>query len=280
VKYNARAKINLFLHVTGRRDDSYHLLESLVMFTKDIYDELSFNISKHHTTLAIEGPFSKLLNEDNNKNLIIKAIEKSNYKKGLNILLKKNIPLGAGIGGGSSDAAITIKALQELFNHSYDDLNQLLLSIGADVPVCCKQKASYFTGVGEIITTIHKVPQIYALLVNPGIHINTKEVFASRPNVFSPKISQKPIEFSSFSKLIEFLEPLKNDLESSTIKLVSQISTIINEIKVLPGCRIARMSGSGPTCFGLFETEKEVIEAQDILTSKHPYWWIQHSPLV
>jgi len=270
----AQAKINLYLHVTGKRADGYHLLDSLICFA-EFGDEISVSPADD-ITLEITGEFGDGLSSEDN--LIVKAANllknKYNIKQGANIKLEKNLPVGAGIGGGSADAAAAAKLLVELWDLSCinNELADLLLPLGADIPVCIHSKTSYVSGIGDIIEPLSGFPEIYMVLVNPLKHVSTPEIFQMGFDSYNEPVNHR--SFDNIDQLVEFLAECSNDLESNAVKLVPEISDIIDIIKRQEGCRLSRMSGSGATCFGIFDNKANAKKASNYIRDKHPNWWV------
>ncbi|HBM91202.1 MAG TPA: 4-(cytidine 5'-diphospho)-2-C-methyl-D-erythritol kinase, partial [Rhodospirillaceae bacterium] len=190
--------------------------------------------------------------------------------------LEKNLPLSAGLGGGSSDAAATLKALQILWKTEIDEerLFDFSLELGADVPACLVGEPSFVSGIGEHITPVNDFPDLYCVLANPKKPLSTPAVFkafaiAGRP--FTQPLALTPELNEGIWPL---LEGTRNDLEKPAIKLLPEIKDILDSIRKQDGCRIARMSGSGATCFGLFEDEGEAAVAAAKITHDNPAWWV------
>ncbi|CAI3922807.1 4-diphosphocytidyl-2C-methyl-D-erythritol kinase (IspE) (PDB:1OJ4) [Commensalibacter communis] len=279
----AYAKINLNLHVTGKREDGYHLLDSLVVFP-DVGDRVIVMPAKAGQTdlvnLQIVGPFSaSLQNEDLKSNLIVKAAYQlaALAKKELspvNLILEKNLPVASGIGGGSSDAAATLRVLINYWNIeiSSQELAQLALKLGADVPVCLTPVAQRMEGIGETLSLLPELPRFGMVLVNHGEAVSTAEIFRKRDAQFSKHL-ETINSVNNFELLIQELLKLTNDLQLPACALNSKITTVLQSIEQLPFCRLSRMSGSGATCFGLFETAQQANEAAILLAQQHS-WWI------
>jgi len=271
----ARAKINLFLHVGRRRADGYHELESLVAFT-DAGDVLTFAPAET-LSLAIDGQFaSSLQNEPDN--LVLKAARALAAHAGVEprakITLTKNLPIASGIGGGSADAAAALRGLCKLWNlsPSPDDLNEIALSLGSDVPVCLVSKSAWMTGRGEHIAPM-SLPRIPMVLVNPGVPVSTAEVFAnlhSRTGVGAPK----PDAIHSTDELIAYLKTTANDLEAPARAIAPVIEEALTAL-LNCGALLARMSGSGATCFGIFEDDAKAGAAANIIAKAHSGWWVK-----
>jgi 4-diphosphocytidyl-2-C-methyl-D-erythritol kinase len=271
----ANAKINLFLHLNGKLENGYHLLESLMVFAQDIYDEIEITPDKINHTSLKDGEFSQaLLNEPNN--LIDKALNLFSTSKQYHCQLTKNIPIGAGLGGGSADAAVVVKFL----NYSGDDLIEKLTSIGADLPVCYHLKPSFVSGLGEKIELVKNLPSAHLVLINPRKALLTKDVFTHNTKINTANIPLKPIDFcNDIDRMTEFLLPLQNNLTEAAIKLMPEIEDILNIISQEKGCLFSRMSGSGPTCFGFFVNKQEAIEAESNLAKLMPKYWIKYTAI-
>ncbi|MZR29193.1 4-(cytidine 5'-diphospho)-2-C-methyl-D-erythritol kinase [Sneathiella litorea] len=273
----ARAKINLFLHVTGKQPDGYHLLESLVVFP-DGGDEITVSKSKD-LSLEVIGPFSHAIGSTD-ENLILKAAQllksESGTDQGAHITLVKNLPVAAGIGGGSSDAAITLKTLNGLWGIDFSDdkLSQLGLTLGADVPACLYGKPAIMSGIGEQLAKIDHFPEFDILLVNSGLMVSTRDVF-SRLEISRQPSSDFCFEDMTRNELFSALATMRNDLEEPACQIAPVVKSTLSAIRGQKECRLARMSGSGATCFGLFETERAAQMAKNAIQSHHPDWWVQ-----
>jgi 4-diphosphocytidyl-2-C-methyl-D-erythritol kinase len=273
----AKAKINLFFHITDKRPDGYHVIESLIVFANDIYDTIEINQSNINSTSVIDGEFAHLLKDESN-NLIDKAIESFVEDKKYNCKLTKNIPIGAGLGGGSSDAAMVAKYItnKEMDN----EINYKLTKIGADLPICYHAEPTFCSGIGEIIEPVKNFPTVYLVLVNPNKTLLTKDAFKSNTSLNTDIILDKPIDFQgNINKLTEFLKPLRNDLTEAASKLMPEIKVILDLLTKEKGCSISRMSGSGPTCFGVFTDRQEAIKAMKNIKELYPEYWIKHTEI-
>ncbi len=268
----AKAKINLFLHVTGKNSDNYHLLESLVMFADDVYDLIEIESSKD-TKINLSGEFADLL-ANNNENILHKLLSLLKYSCKIN--LTKNIPIAAGIGGGSADAACALRMLVSQFSLSVDQIKELCLKLGADVYSCYHQLPLYFSGIGEVIEPIETIPKLYAVLVNPLISTSTKEIFYHYPkNNYRDKLINKPCNFSSTNELISYISEQSNDLEQVTSKLIPEINIMREALLKQDNCLLARMSGSGATYFGLYETMDDANIAACAIKKQYKNWWVK-----
>jgi len=277
----ARAKVNLTLHVgetirdPSHRFNGYHPLESLVVFS-DIADELSCDESLS-TGLTINGPFGTVLEPDN-RNLILKAYERvSDYGvlPNLQFSLIKNLPIASGIGGGSADAAAALRLLRHFIDLKKDVWTEIALSLGADIPVCLGSKTAIMSGIGQDIRNLSGLGQIPALLINPGKMLSTADVFQQ----YDGEASKMGLAHSSAGSLMEWARLGRNDLQKSAIALCPDILEVLERLQGSNGCQIARMSGSGATCFGLFNTTESAKSAQTMIKADYPDWWVKFTTL-
>jgi len=287
------AKINLYLHVTGKREDGYHFLDTLIAFT-DVYDEVDIKPADKFS-LKISGEFSHLVENDEN-NIVTRAAKLMAKECGndvnVSINLVKNIPVGAGLGGGSGDAAATLILLNEIFKAglSQEKLTEIGLKLGADVPIFINRHAAFVAGIGDKITNTVNLPELYAVLVYPHKPLSTKKVFTSlhssegvlESNVYNKDISNsqawimKQIQNDVTGKdWISFLKQNHNDLENPAIKLLPEIKDLIVELSELEGCAFARMSGSGSTCFAIFESKQQAEISAVLLQKVHSGFWVR-----
>lgn len=230
--------------------------------------------------MQIIGPFSGALqHEDLTNNLIVKAAcllatctEK--ILPPVKIFLEKKLPVASGIGGGSSDAAATLRLLMRYWGItlSAQELAKIALKLGADVPVCLNPVSQRMEGIGETLSLLSGLPQFGMVLVNHGEAVSTAEIFRNRDAHFSRYINSTE-NIKNFDQLIQRLAQLTNDLQQTACSLNSKINLVLKIIQQLPFCRLSRMSGSGATCFGLFETEQQAKEAAALLSKQYP-WWI------
>lgn len=262
----ARAKVNLCLHVTGQQDDGYHLLDSIVVFA-DIGDQITV-ASADAFSLTINGPFAPDLSAGED-NLVLKAARLyAKNCKGAAITLTKNLPVASGIGGGSADAAATLRAMSRLTGAALPQ--DAGLSLGADVPVCLQSIPCRMAGIGELITPIKNMASLSAVLVCPNISVATSSVFHAITHKDNPPISSS----LDGQDLSAFLHQQRNDLENPSIALVPDIGQCLDQIKQ-EGASLARMSGSGATCFGLFGNDVAAQNAAQSLSSSYPNWWVK-----
>jgi 4-diphosphocytidyl-2-C-methyl-D-erythritol kinase len=269
----APAKVNLYLHVTGRRADGYHLLDSLVVFA-GIGDVLEAAPSDT-LSLRVEGPFAAGL-ADELDNLVLRAARALAAEAGVparaRLVLHKNLPVASGIGGGSADAAAALRLLARLWDLRPDPsaMARLALALGADVPVCLTGRASRMSGIGEQLAAAPRLPDCGILLVNPGVAVATADVFRARSGPWSSP-APLPAAWSDTASVADHLRQLHNDLEQAAVALQPVIGNVLAVLAGLPGCRLARMSGSGATCFGLFDTPGIAVRAA--MQIRHPGWW-------
>jgi len=270
----APAKINLTLHVTGQREDGYHLLDSLVMFA-DVGDRISASVSEE-LDLVIEGPMAAGV-PTGADNIITHAANLMGATA--QIRLEKNLPLAAGIGGGSADAAATLKALSQLTGTPLPSYGQSV-SLGADVPVCLSgARAARMRGIGDVVEPVAGLPTLHAVLVNPKIPVLTVEVFKRmKDKNNTPMPEQLPVAASA-GEFIEWLSEMRNDLEQAAIEAEPVIAQVFNTLEVTPGCLLARMSGSGGTCFGLYGDAETAASAAGRLQESFPSWWVTATQL-
>jgi 4-diphosphocytidyl-2-C-methyl-D-erythritol kinase len=280
VREQARAKVNLTLLVRGKRPDGYHELESLVVFA-DLCDELVFSPASEDT-LRLEGPFAGAVDGEN---LVLKA------KRAVAVWLKteihgefrlqKNIPVAAGLGGGSSDAAAAIRALTKIYGGSLDAVEMMAMAakIGADVPVCLHQSAAWMRGLGERITHAANISALPAILVNPRLKLSTADVFRKlKAAPYDPDRASgsAPIQtgWEDPASAAACLKEGRNDLEAPAIALEPAVESVLNILRGLDGCLLARLSGSGPTCFGLFPSQNVAARAAEVIKTSQPNWWV------
>ncbi len=274
----APAKVNLSLLVTGRRDDGYHLLDSVVVFGP-VADILHARPADT-LSLTLAGPFAAGLRAEPD-NLVLRAARALAAWAGrppkIAMVLEKRLPVASGIGGGSADAAATLRVLCRLWQVSppQEDLARLALRLGADVPVCLASRAARMTGVGEALLPLPPPPRCGLLLANPGVAVATADVFRAREAPFSP-IATLPAAWPDAASFSGAMAALGNDLERPALRLAPVIGDVLAALRALPGCLLARMSGSGATCFGLFADPAEAARGAAMLPSA---WWSGSGPL-
>lgn len=271
----ARAKVNLWLQVVGRRADGFHLLDSLVAFT-DLADEIEVAPGSG-LTLEIAGPVAAAL-EGESDNLVLKAARLLAGRAGVApraaIRLTKRIPVAAGLGGGSADAAATLLALVELWRIAMppEELFDLAATLGADVPMCLAGRPALASGIGERLAPVPALPACAILLVNPGIALPTPAVFGARQGSFSatPPMGEG---WPDLRSLVEDLGRRGNDLTEAAISLQPEIADVLDRLRRSDGVAHVAMSGSGATCFGLYGT----IEDAQRASARLPAAWWRHA---
>lgn len=268
------AKINLFLHVLGRNYRGYHDLDSLVMFAEDLCDELIISEAEDND-IEVVGKWHSTLS---GKNTLQVALEKLSYfigNKKFHIKLIKNIPIGAGLGGGSSNAAALIKYLIEAFKLSLSigDVIKLLADMGADCPMFYYGKSLYFRGIGEVISLVERIPPLWGVLLYPNAFTLTRSIFAMGFDKYREPIPRE-YNFKVTEDVFEYLKNTTNDLYKNTLSLLPYLEKTLEEIRNVEGCKFARMSGSGSTCFGLFDNAKQAQQGLDYLQKKFPSYAI------
>jgi len=282
---NAPAKVNLTLRVLRRRDDGYHELESLVAFA-GIGDGLSFSPGGE-LTLSVRGP-SAAQAGDGADNLVLKAARALAARRPGIVLgafsLDKRLPVAAGLGGGSADAGAALRLLAKANGIASDDpqLYAAAGATGADVPVCLDPRPRIMRGIGEILSAPLKLPRLPAVLVNPGVAAPTKAVFAGWTPAASHGIAADldvAAKLSRRGQLLDFLDTQSNDLEAPAVKIAPAVADVLAALRSLPGAKLARMSGSGATCFALFATATEARAAAKKLSAKHSAWWVKATTL-
>lgn len=268
----ARAKVNLTLHVTGRRDDGYHELDSLVVFP-EIGDMLSVAASEH-LSLTIDGPFATGLSTGGD-NLVFRAAHALRTAgQGAALHLHKMLPVASGIGGGSADAAAAARLLSRYWDVPIGDL----LPLGADIPVCLASRPARMSGIGDVLTPVAELPEFWVVLVNDLTPVSTGPVFAAMASTTNPPMGDMP-RFADAADLAGWLRHQRNDLEVAATQLHPGIDDVISAISGIDGCLLARMSGSGGTCFGLFAARDQAEAAQAALQNRHGDWWCVAGPI-
>jgi len=277
----APAKVNLYLHVTGRRPDGYHLLDSLVGFA-GTGDQVSA-VPAATLQLTVVGPYAAPAGAGED-NLVLRAARGLaalvDARAGAALRLEKHLPVAAGLGGGSSDAAATLRLLLDLWRVAPDPgaLDRLALSLGADLPVCLRGRPAVMTGIGEqVAPTV--LPPAHLLLANPRVELPTPRVFAALAGRFSaaPPAWTPPRDLAG---LVAALAGRRNDLQVPAVELAPAIGRVLDRLADLPGALLARMSGSGATCFALFAAADAAKAAAAMLAAAEPGWWIAEGPLL
>ena len=279
----APAKVNLYLHLIGRRPDGYHLLDSLIAFA-DIGDRVTAEPAKS-LSLEITGPEATGVANLGQNNLVLRAArllaDHTGTARGAALRLEKNLPVAAGIGGGSSDAAAVLRLLAALWQLSIGEeaLRGLGARLGADLPACLYGRAAWLGGVGDRVEPAPNLPEAGILLANPRKELPTAAVFAARRGPFGDagRLAAMP---GNAIGLAQALVPRRNDLTGAAIGLVPEIDAVLARLARLPGALIARMSGSGATCFALFSDRSAAKEARMALASAEPDWWCAGGGLI
>jgi 4-diphosphocytidyl-2-C-methyl-D-erythritol kinase len=273
----AQAKVNLFLHVRGRRENGMHELESLAVFP-ETGDVLSAERSPIRS-LSLDGPFAADLGSGDD-NIVIRAVEALagalDADEGVALRLEKRLPVASGIGGGSADAAATLRLLMKLWGRAPDlsALRRIAAELGADVPVCLPSQPAMMGGVGETLAPAPAMPEFWLVLVNPLQAVSTGAVFSALERRENPAAERAPAGFADVGGLVAWLARRRNDLEAPARAIAPVISAALLALRWTPSCRLARMSGSGATCFGIFGSEPEALEAARAITRAEPGWWV------
>ncbi|BBU58304.1 4-diphosphocytidyl-2-C-methyl-D-erythritol kinase [Mameliella alba] len=265
----APAKINLTLHVTGQRADGYHLLDSLVMFA-DVGDRVTVARASE-MSLRVTGPMAAGVPDDA-RNLCWKAAEA--FGEPVAITLDKHLPAAAGIGGGSSDAAAVLRGMEQLFGRPS---GVLLPDLGADVPVCMLAHAARMQGIGEQVTPLDLQP-LDVILVNPRVEVSTPAVFKALERRDNPPMTSMT-ETDVPLMALDWIARQRNDLQPPAIMVKPVIAEVLDAMAALEGARLVRMSGSGATCFALFDTRAAADGAATTLSSARPDWWVRPATL-
>lgn len=292
VRVFAPAKINLTLHVRGQRADGYHLLDSLVVFA-GVGDEVAARRADG-LALTVTGPFAAALSDGGGENLVLRAARLlaaaggGGRPRGAEIALEKNLPVASGIGGGSSDAVAALTACARLWD---DDLARLAgadltdarlaANLGADVPVCLRRRPTFMRGIGEDLVPAAALPPAWFVLANPGRPLATKAVFQALGGRFSaPPPAEAFAGLRDAAALAAALRTGGNDLAAPAAALMPEIPAMLEQLAATPGCLLARMSGSGPTCFGLYGSASAAADAAARLAAARPGWWVAPAPLL
>jgi 4-diphosphocytidyl-2-C-methyl-D-erythritol kinase len=262
----AAAKINLALHVTGRRADGYHLLDSLVAFA-DAGDRVSAEAAGA-LTLTVTGPEAAGVPEGS-ENLVLRAAAAFGAASGARIVLDKRLPPASGIGGGSADAAAALRVLAALWDRPLPDA-AAALRLGADVPVCLAGVTARMAGIGEIVDPAPALPPVWAVLANPRIALPTPAVFAALTVRENPPLPPLPGGWRDAADLAGWLARTRNDLEAPARALCPPVTAVLAALSATPGALMARMSGSGATCFALYASAGAAAEAAATLPQE---WW-------
>ncbi len=282
---NAPAKVNLTLRVLRRRDDGFHEIDSLVVFAS-FGDLLSFSCGGG-LSLKVNGPSAQAAGGGDD-NLVLKAARALVARRPDVTLgafeLDKRLPVAAGLGGGSSDAAAALRVVAKANRLAPDDpdLYAAARATGADVPVCLDPRPRIMRGIGEVLSRPITLPPLPAVLVNPGVALPTKSVFMQWKPTSSSAAALDVAAFGNVSdakELVQLLAGQSNDLEAPAVALQPVIADVLAALRAVGGCGLARMSGSGATCFGLFAGADEAVAAEKLLSVKQPGWWVKATTL-
>jgi 4-diphosphocytidyl-2-C-methyl-D-erythritol kinase len=280
----APAKVNLTLRVVGRRPDGYHDLESLVVFAS-VGDALTLAVGAR-LSLTVRGPTAGSAGAIAD-NLVLKAAqalaERVDGVKSGRFVLSKRLPVAAGLGGGSADAAAALRLLARKNRLALDDarLRDAARATGADVPVCLDPRPRLMSGIGDLLSAPLELPRLAAVLVNPRVAVPTKGVFEklAAPRVLRAAAMSEDYPPADRAGLIKYLADRGNDLEAPAIALQPVVADVLDALRRLSGCRLARMSGSGATCFALFDNAKAAAAAARVLRGRKPEWWVRSAML-
>lgn len=280
---SARAKINLALHVLGRQPNGYHRLDSLVVFA-ELADTLTAGPrDESFVELGIDGEFAGVLAEttrpeDNLVHTVADALIRAfpdRVPGGVRLDLTKNLPVAAGIGGGSADAAATLRLLNRIWRLglTIPELAELGASLGADVPACVFSRPARMEGVGDLVTPVTTIPAMPVVLVNPGVAVETGEIFRRLRPAERPPLPPMPEQFVSVMELVFWLRKTRNDLFEPACQVAPVIETMVRALASDPDCMFARMSGSGATVFGIFLSIEAASRAAERIQDARPDWW-------
>ena len=281
VSVAAPAKLNLYLHVTGRRDDGYHLLDSLIAFA-DLHDVVRA-VPAGALTLEVTGPFAPAL-KGAPGNLVLDAAQRlgeaAGCPDGAHIILEKNIPVAAGLGGGSADAAAALLALDQLWGLGLGaaGLGGIAAGLGADVPVCLESRSAFAGGIGGELTPAN-LPAVWLVIANPGRALATGDVFGAFDGPFGARQRFTDVAEDA-AALAAKLQGRENQLTPAAAAMAPEIAQLTAALTALAGCELARMSGSGASCFGLFTNEAQARDGAARLIHDHPGWWAAAARLI
>jgi 4-diphosphocytidyl-2-C-methyl-D-erythritol kinase len=278
----ARGKINLTLGVRGRRADGYHEIESLVTFAA-IHDVVTLEPGGAGG-VAVAGPFARYISGEN---LLVKAmafLREADPELRLGpVRLEKNLPVAAGLGGGSADAAALLRAVRRANPGRAADFpwSEIAARLGADVPVCFGDRPALVCGVGHDVVPVRSLPPTHAVLANPGVPLPTGRVFAALGADPAPAHGSAPAppEFPRLERLLDYMGARGNDLERAALALAPAIGEVKSALRAQSGCLLAAMSGSGPTCFGVYHDRESARRAADSIAAAYPAWWVRSTAL-
>jgi 4-diphosphocytidyl-2-C-methyl-D-erythritol kinase len=275
---SALAKINLALHVTGRLANTYHELDTVAVFA-DCGERVVVEEAEG-LRLQIEGPFSASVPHDET-NLALAAarlfFSSVSFDDKALLSLHKTIPIGAGLGGGSADAAATFHALNQYFKSGFDEqaLAGLGARLGADIPMCVHSCALRARGIGEVIEPLSILPPLPLVLVWPGKPVSTAAVFSRLKNLTNDPLSDLPESLPTIEDVVAYLAETRNDLQAAALEIEPAIADALGALRDSDKCLLARMSGSGSACFGLYPSKAEADAAERAMHANRPDWWIR-----
>lgn len=281
----APAKINLALHVLGRRLDGYHKLDSLVAFA-DIGDIIEIIPAQNGFSFDVKGAFAQMFSaddrsaEESSGNLVVRAVyalaRVAGCSPDIHVTLTKNLPLAAGIGGGSSDAATTLHGLADLWGlpKNAPFWPALLRSLGADMPVCMACAPSFMRGIGEDITPAGFLPEMPVVLVNPMKPCPTRDVFLANQS-YHAAMHDLPENAHDLYVFCDYLRAHKNTLEEAAMQVVPEIRNVLTALTLEKNCLLSRLSGSGATCFGIYDSAEAALAAANRIHEANPDWWVK-----
>jgi 4-diphosphocytidyl-2-C-methyl-D-erythritol kinase len=272
LRVRAPAKINLFLHVGDKRSDDFHALESLVVFAEE--GDVLECAPASELSLRVTGPFARAL--EGADNLVLKAARALDSTRGAAITLEKQLPVAAGLGGGSADAGAALRALNRLWEleKSEKELLEIAGKLGSDVPACLLSRPVWMEGRGERLLPVAPFPPLPLVLVNPRVMLPTKAVFAGL-NLRNGLGAARPPHIHDVWELMSYLADSENDLEAPASRLAPVINEVLEAVAHEPGCVLSQMSGSGASCFGLFQDGPWAEGAAERLAEDHPGWWVR-----
>jgi len=281
VTIQCHAKVNLFLHVTGKRGDGYHDLQSWVAFA-NLGDELSLRPAGQYHLVA-DGPFAPML-PSMADNLITKTVQliaaRHGKKPNFFLELTKNLPIGSGLGGGSANAAAAARALQQFWGFDWgpEDTVWLAKSLGADVPVCLAGRSCIISGIGEILELAAPPPaDVHLVFVYPNVMVMTKRIFETLAPPYTPPLAEGHRASPAVVELVRLLQNTRNDLMHPAMGLEPKVLQAYRALGRQPGCMLARMTGSGSTCFGIFPDAVSARQAVQAIRRQEPEWWVRQA---
>ncbi|MEL7254077.1 MAG: 4-(cytidine 5'-diphospho)-2-C-methyl-D-erythritol kinase [Pseudomonadota bacterium] len=260
------AKVTLTLHVTGQRDDGFHTLDCLAMFA-DLGDRMTISMPGEYN-LDIEGPMADGVPQGE-ANLVIRAAKLMRMKA--DFRLEKNIPNAAGLGGGPGDAAAVLRVLSGFGGKPVPGDG---IELSSDVPICLQSEPARVTGIGDIVTPLHDLPSLHAVLVNPRLPVLTEDVFHRLTHKVNRPMPDQLPHFDGPADFARWLKDMRNDLQEPAIEKEPVIKQVFDTLERTPGCLLTRMSGSGGTCFGIYDDQETARSAAGRLAESHPHWWV------